>query len=110
VLDAHGRDVCRRRHQIVHQGGGQQLSGRVVGQFFEDGIANALRHSPLDLALDDLVIQDDAAVFDHIILFQTHQSGLRVDADDGHVRPVAKNLVGRIIGAGERQTGLYGLG
>ena len=56
------RIVCPR-HEVIHEGAGQELAGvRVVDDVLAEHLADALHQAAVQLALDQLVIDDVAAV------------------------------------------------
>ncbi len=81
----------------------------VVDQFLKDGIAHPLGDSPVHLPFDNFVIQDRAAVLDNIVLLDLHPRRVGIDAHDCDMRPIAEDLVRRIIRTGGLQPGRYGL-
>ena len=109
MLHMQGGDIQRRGHQIIHQRGGYQLTVGVVDQRLKDGIAHALRDGALHLSFDDIAVQDRAAVLDNIVLLDLHPRRVGIDAHDCDMRPIAEDLVRRIIRTGGLQPGRYGL-
>jgi len=64
VLDAHRRDLHRRRHAVVRQCLADEVGLRVVRQLFEQRAADALRYPANDLALDDELVDERTCVTD----------------------------------------------
>ena len=69
----------------------------VVDDFFQQGIADALRDAAEDLAIDDHRIDETAGILRHHELFDGDQPGLQIDLDDGGMTGVGERA-GRIVG------------
>jgi len=79
------RDLCqviRPRHPVIHERAGQELPARwVIDAVLTERLADALRNTAMDLALDDHRVQHDADIFDCGVGYERELAGLRVDLD-----------------------------
>ena len=58
-----GAQVVGARHEIIHEAAGQELAGvGIVGDVLAEHLADALHQAAMQLALDQLVIVDVAAI------------------------------------------------
>ena len=88
VLD--GRDLDRRRHEVVHERGGERVAVLVDGEVLVERVPDALRDAARDLPLDDVGVDHRAAVLAHDVAEELHLAGVDVDlagADVGGVHP-----------------------
>ncbi len=82
VIDARGRHLGRTRQQVVREGRGQRLAGRVERHLFVQRRADALRKSAVNLAVDDHRIDQLAAVFDDDVIENFDVADFRIDRDE----------------------------
>ena len=90
----HVRDIARGRKQVVAQCGRERLAGVVITHELQQCIANAVRHTALDLAVDDQRVDDAAAIMRHAITHDHDPAGLRIDFDFNNMRAVGISGLG----------------
>ena len=81
------RQVFRARHEVIHEGAGQELAGvRIVGDVLAEHLADALHQSAVQLPLDQRVADDVAAIVGRHVVDDLRLAGVRIDLDLGDVR------------------------
>ncbi len=95
------------RNQIIGQIGVGQLAALIVDAMLEQGRAEALHHATADLLVDQLRIDDPAAIFDHPMLQQLDKTAVGIDLEPAGLDPVGK---GEGIFAGNEMAGRHQLG
>ena len=94
VLEVHGldrRQLHRGRHQVIHEGSGQELCLLVVDHLLQEPAADALRDAAVDLALHDHRVDEGPAVVGHQVAEELHRAGAGVHV---HHRDVGGARVG----------------
>ena len=86
VIDARRRHLGRTRQQIIGEGRGQRLAGRVERHLLVQRGADALREAAADLAVDDHRIDQLAAVLDDDVVEDFDAADFGIDRDDRRVR------------------------
>src|SRR5579863_9111352 len=75
------------RHEIIHEAAGQKLPCVViVGNVLADDLAKTLHQAAVQLALDQLVIVDRAAVVGGDVIDHGEFAGIGIDLDFGDMR------------------------
>ena len=67
AFDLHVAEVMRVRHGVVHERGGDELSGAVEMDVFHQGLAGALGNATMDLAVQQQWIEHGAKIVDHTV-------------------------------------------
>ncbi len=67
------------RNQIVSHIGVGELTTFVIHAFLEQRGAEALHHATPDLLINQLGVDDGAAILDHPVLQQLHKAGVGID-------------------------------
>ena len=102
VADLDVRHLGGHRHQVVGHVAVEQLAARVIEAVLEQRGADALHHAAADLLVDQLRVDDGAAVLDAPVLQQRHRAGVGVDLEPARLdavgegeRPGARHVVAR---------------
>jgi hypothetical protein len=99
VQDLDGRDLHRRRDQIVHKRGGDELSLVVVNKLLVQRRGDPLSNTSAHLALDNHRVDHNPAVLrDHVAVY-ANVARLRVDLYHHPVRSVRERARGIEAGA-----------
>ena len=89
VLD--GGHLGRRRQEVVEEGRRERVAVVVVHELLVQHAADALHHAAVDLALDDVRVDHDAAVLAHHVAEDRDFAGRRVDRDRADVTGVGEH-------------------
>ena len=71
------------RHQIIGHGGVGELAALVINAVLEERRAQPLDHAAADLLVDELRVDDRAAILDHPVLEQADEAGVGIDLQPG---------------------------
>src|SRR5882762_1614533 len=79
------------RHFVIHERAVEKLArGRVVDRMLTHDLPDALRDAAVQLAVEQDVIDDPAAIVHRGVAQDFHDARLGVDLDLGHVRATGK--------------------
>jgi hypothetical protein len=87
------RDLAGGREQIIHIGSCQELAVLVIENTFVQAIADAVRHTSMDLTINDHGVDHLPAVMNDHITENPGKTCLRIDL---HNRNVSTVCVGRL--------------
>src|SRR6185437_2214049 len=91
-LDLHFAEVVRVRHRVVHERGSDELTARVEVDVFHQHLARALRHTTVDLAMQQHGVENGADIIHHAVTHDVDHSGFPVDLHFADVTAVRKIL------------------
>ena len=80
-----GWDARAGRQEVIHEGGGYQLSMFVVESFLEERVTDAMDDTSVDLALDDHWVDHGAAFMNRDVPEKLHNARVDIDFDGHHV-------------------------
>ena len=104
-MKSHLGHAVGTRHLVIHERAGEKLArGRVVDRMLAHRLPDSLRDAAVQLALEQDVIDDAAAIVHRGVPQNFDDAGLRVDLDLGHVCAAGKgarqrDLAARVEGA-----------
>src|SRR3954468_19156141 len=78
------------RNQIIGHVGVGELAAFVIHAFLEQRGAKALYYATSDLLIDQLWIDDGAAILDHPMLQQLHKAGIGIDLQPGGLNAIGE--------------------
>ena len=115
VLDSYVGHLGSGRDDVVDEVGIERLSIHVEGEIFEEGRSDPLSHSPMDLTVHDLVVQQRTTVVHDDVVEDLDLTGLGVDGNLGHMSAIGErdrfgNEMRRRREAVTRGVGLAALG
>src|SRR6267143_5916534 len=94
-------DTVRAGYFVIHEGAGEKLPGyRVVDRAPAHHLPDSLRDAAVQLAVEQDVIDDPAAVVHRGVVQDLDGAGFGIDLDLGHVRAAGKGARQRDLAAG----------
>src|SRR4051812_9307913 len=85
MVDLDGRNLARRRRQVVRQACREDVAGLIVDDLFEQRVGNALGHTAVNLPVDDHGVDQAPCVLGHDELLDRDPAGLDINLDHGNV-------------------------
>src|SRR4029078_10742645 len=84
------RHFAEHRNQIIAHFGILELAPVVINAFFEQRGAEPLHHPTPDLLIDQLRVDDRAAILHHPMLQQLDEAGIGIDLQPGSLHAIGK--------------------